>query len=108
MALPRQHRPSLRRRPRAPAVQDALIVVRAGYHPGRVVARAGVPVRLTFRREESRSCSDTVLLPELGRFVELPEGRSVSVDCGELEPGDYEFSCARGALRGRLVVRCAA
>jgi plastocyanin domain-containing protein len=82
-----------------------VIVVRDGYHPDLVVARAGTPVRLTFRREESRPCSDTVLLPELGRLVELPEGRSVSVDCGALEPGDYEFSCERGALRGRLVVR---
>ena len=98
-------RPSLHRRRHAPAVQETVIVVRGGYHPDLVVARAGAPVRLTFRREESRSCSDTVLLPELGRFVELPEGRSVSVDCGELEPGDYEFSCERCALRGRLVVR---
>ena len=80
-------------------------MVRGGYHPDLVVVHAGAPVRLTFRREESRSCSDTVLLPELGRFVELPEGRSVSVDCGVLEPGVYEFSCERGALRGRLEVR---
>ena len=102
MRLPRS---SLRRRIRTPAVQEAVIVVRDGYHPDLVVARAGVALRLTFRREESNPCSDTVLLPELGRFVELPEGRSVAVDCGELEPGDYEFSCERGALRGRLVVR---
>ena len=97
--------PSLHRRPHARAVQETVIVIRGGYHPDRVVARAGAPVRLTFRREESRSCSDTVLLPTLGRFAELPEGRSVSVDCGELEPGDYEFSGACGNLRGRVVVR---
>jgi plastocyanin domain-containing protein len=46
-----------------------------------------------------------VLLPELGRFAELPEGRSVSIDCGILEPGEYEFSCERGHLRGRIVVQ---
>jgi Cu+-exporting ATPase len=86
-------------------VQRRVIVVRAGYHPNVVVARAHVPVRLTFQREESHPCSDTVLLPELGRFAELPEGQSVSVDCGSLEPGEYEFSCTRGAPTGRLVVR---
>ena len=105
MVLVCLRRASSRRRTHTPAVQEAVIVVRDGYHPDRLLARSGAPVRLTFRREESRSCSDTVLLPELGRLVELPEGRSVSVDCGELEPGDYEFSCERGALRGRLVVR---
>jgi plastocyanin domain-containing protein len=87
------------------APQERLIVVRAGYHPDVVAARAGVPVRLTFRREESDPCSDAVLLPELGRFAELPEGRSVSIDCGILEPGEYEFLCERGNLRGRVVVR---
>ena len=95
----------LRRRATAGLTQDALIVVRGGYHPDRVRARAGLPVRLRFRREESLPCSDTVLLPELGRFAELPEGETVSIDCGPLEPGDYQFSCARGALHGMLVVR---
>ena len=94
-----------RRRTRIPAAHDALIVVRAGYHPDVVSAPAGAPVRLRFRREESGPCSDTVLLPELGRFAELPEGRTVTIDCGPLEPGDYEFSCPRGTLRGRLVIR---
>ena len=87
------------------APQERLIVVRAGYHPQLVAVDAGTPVRLTFRREESDPCSDAVLLPELGRFAELPEGRSVSIDCGILEPGEYEFSCERGNLHGRIVVQ---
>jgi plastocyanin domain-containing protein len=95
----------LRRRGTAGASQEALIVVRGGYHPGVVKARAGTPVRLRFRREESLACSDTVLLPQLGRFADLPEGETVAIDCGPLDPGDYEFSCARGALHGTLVVR---
>ena len=85
--------------------QERVIVVRAGYHPDLVAVDAGASVRLTFRRDESDPCSDAVLLPELGRFAELPEGRSVSIDCGILEPGEYEFSCERGNLRGRIVVR---
>ena len=95
----------LRRRATAGATQDALIVVRGGYHPDVVEARAGSPIRLRFRREESLPCSDTILLPELGRFAELPEGETVAIECGPLTPGDYEFSCARGALQGTLVVR---
>lgn len=87
------------------APQERVIVVRAGYHPELVSVDSGAPLRLTFRREESDPCSDAVLLPELGRFAELPEGRSVSIDCGVLEPGEYEFSCERGNLRGRIVVR---
>jgi plastocyanin domain-containing protein len=89
----------------AAAPQERVIIVQAGYHPERVAVDVGAPVRLTFRREGSDPCSDAVLLPELGRFAELPEGRSVSIDCGILEPGEYEFSCERGHLRGRIVVQ---
>ena len=92
-------------RRRGEGSQEIVIVVRGGYQPAVVFARAGVPVRLTFRREESGSCSDTVLLPQLGRFAELPEGQDVSIECGPLQAGDYEFSGGRPALRGHLLVR---
>lgn len=95
-------------RPRAllgVASQDTLIVVRDGYHPAVVEARAGMPLRLRFRRDESSRCSETVLLPELGRFADLPERETVTIDCGPLEPGEYDFSCPRGTAHGRLVVR---
>ena len=105
MSFPRLLRASPRRRHRKAAAQDALIVVRSGYHPAVVRVRAGVPLRLRFRREESGRCSDSVLLPELGRFAQLPEGETVTIDCGALEPGDYEFSCHAGVLRGVLAVR---
>ena len=94
-----------RRRRDPAAAQDALVVVRSGYHPRVVTARAGVPLRLRFRREEAGPCSESVLLPELGRFAELPEGETVVIDCGPLEAGDYEFSCGEGVLRGTLTVR---
>ena len=104
MALSRLLRGSSRRR-RDAAAQDALVVVRSGYHPEVVSAHAGVPLRLRFRREESGPCSQSVLLPELGRYAELPEGETVVIDCGALDPGDYEFSCGDGMLRGKVAVR---
>ena len=93
------------RRPAKLARQDALVVVRDGYHPAVVEARADTPLRLRFRRDESVRCSETVLLPELGRFADLPEGETVTIDCGTLEPGEYDFSCPRGAVHGRLVIQ---
>jgi protein-S-isoprenylcysteine O-methyltransferase Ste14 len=91
-------------RRRRAAAQDALVIVKSGYHPDVVTARAGAPVLLRFRREESAPCSDTVLLPTLGRFAQLPEGETVSLYLPALEPGDYEFRCGRDVLHGRLLV----
>ena len=99
------HRGLRLRRPAKLARQDALVVVRNGYHPAVVEARADTPLRLRFRRDESAPCSETVLLPELGRFADLPEGETVTIDCGTLEPGEYDFSCPHGAVHGRLVIQ---
>jgi plastocyanin domain-containing protein len=35
---------------------------------------------------------------------ELPEGKTVTVDVGPLEPGEYAFFSARGRMRGTLVI----
>lgn len=94
-----------RHRSWAPAARDVLIVVRDGYRPETVTALAGVPVRLRFRRDEGGQCSDTVLIPKLGRYAELPERQTVTMDLGPLPAGDYEFSCPHGHIRGQLLVR---
>lgn len=85
--------------------QEAVILVKGGYTPDIIIAEAGTPLRLTFLREESAACSETVLFPDFGRSVELPEGQAVEVDLLPEHPGEYGFACQMGMLRGTLVVR---
>jgi plastocyanin domain-containing protein len=46
-----------------------------------------------------------VLLPDFHRTAELPEGEQVPVEFTPQEPGEYEFTCGMGMLRGKVVVR---
>ena len=39
------------------------------------------------------------------RTAELPEGKQVPVEFTPEQPGEYEFTCGMGMLRGKLVVR---
>ncbi|QUW85469.1 hypothetical protein SMIR_41055 (plasmid) [Streptomyces mirabilis] len=52
-------------------------------------AEHGKPVRLTFRREETSACSQTVLLDAFDRHADLPEGTLVPVEFVPAEPGEY-------------------
>jgi plastocyanin domain-containing protein len=84
--------------------QEATVLVKGGYTPDVIVVRHGTPVRLNFRREETATCSDTVILGAFGKSARLPTGRIVPVEFLPDTPGEYEFACQMGMLRGKLVV----
>lgn len=84
--------------------QEAMVLVKGGYTPDVIVVEHGKPVRLNFRREESASCSEMVVFGDFDKSVELPEGEIVPVEFLPEEPGEYEFACQMGMLRGKLVV----
>jgi plastocyanin domain-containing protein len=84
--------------------QEAMILVKGGYTPDVVVVQRGKPVRLNFRREETAACSEMVVFGDFGKSAKLPTGEVVPVEFLPEKPGEYEFSCQMGMLRGKLIV----
>ncbi len=75
-----------------------------GYTPEVIVVQAGQPVRLNFVRQEWAACTETEVLPGFGKSASLPEGATVPVEFLPNEPGEYEFACQIGMIRGKLIV----
>ncbi|HET7754547.1 MAG TPA: cupredoxin domain-containing protein [Anaeromyxobacteraceae bacterium] len=88
----------------ATGLQQAVIRVEGGYAPSRVRLRAGKPARLVFDRREDSSCSEEVVIPDLGIRRFLPAHQRTGVDIPSPRAGTYEFTCGMGMLRGTLVV----
>src|SRR3972149_4261604 len=84
--------------------QEQMVLVKGGYTPDVIVVERGKPVRLTFVRQESASCSEMVLLPAFGKSANLPEGETVPVEFLPKERGEFEFACQMGMIRGRIIV----
>ncbi len=84
--------------------QEVAITVKGGYTPDVIVVQKGRPVRLTFTRQESSSCSEMVLFPDFNQSAKLPEGEQVNVEFTPDKPGEYGFQCQMGMLRGKLIV----
>ena len=84
--------------------QEALVVVSGGYSPDTIRVEAGRPVRLIFERQEADPCSERVIFDSLGVAADLPEGELVPVEFTATEPGDHEFTCQMGMLRGKVIV----
>ncbi len=83
--------------------QEVRIRVRGGYDPDVVVVQAGRPVRLHFYREEDTPCSRTVVFPDLGVSADLTPFQDTAVEVTPPRPGEYDFQCQMGMLRGKLV-----
>ena len=85
--------------------QEATIVVKGAYTPDVIVVEHGKPVRLSFLRQETAACSEEVVFADFARRAQLPEGELVPVEFVPERPGEYEFTCGMGMLRGKVVVR---
>lgn len=80
------------------------VVIRGGYWPGVIVARAGLPLRIVFRREDDDSCTERVIfsVPRLDRRL-APTG-TTTIDLPAQPAGEVRFTCGMGRYRGRIEV----
>ena len=88
----------------AGGVQEIDITVRGGYTPDRVTVRAGMPVRLNFYRDETSSCSESVVFGDFGIARQLPAFERTAVEFTPTEPGEFTWTCGMSMMRGKLVV----
>jgi len=65
------------------SVQRATIVVAGGYTPNLIQARQGIPLQLTFDRQESGDCTSQVVFPELQVTAALPAYARTTVEVGD-------------------------
>ena len=85
-------------------VQEVTVTVRGGYSPNRVRVRAGLPVRITFDRQESGDCTSKVVFPDFGASADLPAFGQASLELTPQNPGEYGFACGMNMIHGTLVV----
>ncbi len=86
-------------------VQEIAITVKGGYSPDVIVVKQGIPVKLDFYRDETASCSDTVILGDFGIARDLPAFRTTSVEFTPDKAGEFDFTCGMNMLHGKLIVQ---
>lgn len=78
------------------------VLINGGYHPDSIVALAGRPLRLTFRRIDNDTCFERVVFssPHIDRRISVI-GATI-VDLPSQPPGEVRFTCGMGRYRGRI------
>jgi Cu+-exporting ATPase len=84
--------------------QSIEIIVKGGYSPDTVQATVGVPLHITFDRQESGSCTEKVIIPAFRIAADLPANRRTTVVFTPDTPGIYEFACGMNMVHGKLII----
>ncbi len=84
--------------------QEVEIVVKGGYSPNLIRARAGVPLRLVFDRQEAGDCTSRVVFPDLGVSRSLAPFARTTVEFTPERSGEFNFACGMNMVHGTLFV----
>lgn len=96
---------SARARPDGAGAQIVDVVIAEGYHPSSIEARAGVPLRVVFRRRDEDPCSERVIFSDPRLERHLPAGGVTEVVLPPHGPGRIRFTCGMGRYRGVITLR---
>src|SRR5437762_3436208 len=92
----------------AGGVQRLEVTVRGGYRPEVIRVRQGVPVELTFDRQESGDCTSRVVFPDFRASATLPAYQRTTVQLDPDRAGEFGFACGMNMIHGTLMVEPAA
>jgi len=92
----------------AGGVQRLEVTVKGGYRPEVIRVRQGVPVELTFDRQESGDCTSRVVFPDFRASAPLPAHQRTTVRLDPDQPGEFGFACGMNMIHGTLLVEPAA
>jgi Cu+-exporting ATPase len=87
--------------------QSVDIIVKGGYSPDTIQATVGVPLRITFDRQESGSCTEKVIIPAFRVAADLPANRRTTIVLTPDTLGTYEFACGMNMVHGKLIISAA-
>jgi plastocyanin domain-containing protein len=85
-------------------VQEINVTVKGGYSPDVIVVKENQPVRLNFFRDETASCSETVVFGDFGIARDLPAFKTTPLEFTPDKAGEFNFVCGMNMLRGKLIV----
>ncbi len=88
-------------------VQRATVTVRGGYSPEVIRVRQGVPVELTFDRQETGDCTSRVVFPDFRVSAALPAYQRTTIRVEPAEAGVFGFACGMNMIHGSLLVEAA-
>lgn len=93
----------------ADGTQVVKVVVKGGYNPSTIEAKAGKPLKIEFYRDEDanvHSCAQDLVIPSENVNLHLPVRESQIVEIKpQAKGGEVPFQCGMSMMKGKIVFR---
>lgn len=89
-------------------VQTVKVLVKHGYFPSHIEAKAGKPLKVEFYRDEERgkeSCGEDLMIPAENVNIPLPARESQIVEIKPQNPGEMMFQCGMKMMKGKITFK---
>lgn len=80
------------------------VTVKGGFSPSVIRVREGVPLRLTFDRQEASDCTSRVVFADFAASKALPAFGTAVLEFTPDKVGEFDFACGMNMIHGTLIV----
>lgn len=88
--------------------QTVKVLVKNGYQPSHIEAKAGKPLKIEFYRDEepgTHSCDETLEIPAESVKLPLPARESQIVEIKPQPAGEMGFQCGMNMMKGKITFK---
>ena len=89
----------------SPDGRVAITVDGEGFHPNRIAAFEGKPIKLAVTRTTNETCGTEIVFKTLDMKRELPLNETVEITITPAAKGEIAFACPMDMLKGSIVVQ---
>ncbi len=82
-----------------------VLIANSAYSPNTIVARKGIPLRITLRADSTAGCARDIIFPDFKIRKIVPDDTPVVIELSPNEAGTFKFHCSMDMARGKLIVQ---
>ncbi len=82
-----------------------VLIANSAYSPNVIVAKKGIPLRITLRADSTAGCARDIIFPDFQIRKIVPDDNPVVVELSPNEAGTFKFHCSMDMARGKIIVQ---
>lgn len=77
----------------------------ASYSPNVIIAKKGIPLRISLYADETAGCAREIVFPDFGISKIVGSDKVETIEINPTQAGEFRFRCSMDMVRGKLIIK---